>query len=463
MWRFDSDTDAGYWERVDSPTTVALRDVTSTVNGPVAVGDKGIAVGRGRERWGVILENGPGAKGRALYAVDTSDDGKRVWFAGAGGAFGYYDIVSEERRDYSVPRGNSNGFYSLAVAGERGSEKFLVGDGSGHVLPGHMENDEADWSWSTTPSGGNAVQALCHDDDGYGYAVTANANVFMTTADDEWERVGIDGAQNSFYACSFAEGVFLTGGGGGLIHEADNLLDHDDDVTWTPTDLGGFAVYGLDAGHGAQLACGENGNVHIRMAGGDWEQGTYERSTTFNAGLVEDPMIVVGDNGLIVERRNEPPGEREDEGEEEDEEEVGSGDADEPKPSDEEPTAEADVATDDGWDSVDEADSGDGDTFDGLGENHDGDGNPPEAFDEQSSEQVVGVSTDTVEPADDSDGGSGDSGNDPADEPDDEDTDPADEPDEPDGEQNDVSDDSGNDQSDPPDENTDSDADSPDS
>lgn len=493
MWRFDSDTDPGYWEAVDSPTNVTLRDVTSSVNGPVAVGDKGIAVGRGRERWGIVLENGPGAKGRALYAVDTTDDGKRVWFAGAGGALGYYDTVTEERRDYSVPRGNANGFYSLAVAGERGSEKFLVGDGSGHVLPGHMEDNETDWSWSTTPSGGNAVQALCHDDDGYGYAVTANGNVFMTTKEDGWERIGVDGAQNSFYNCTFDDGVFLTGGGSGMVHEAEQLLDHDDDVTWTPTDLGGFAVYGLNAGHGAQLACGEGGNVHVRMEGGDWERGQYDASTTFNAGLVDDPMIVVGGNGLIVERRDEPPEEDEDdeqatggsggsagsggtstgdsdegdggtggaEGGDADGAEGGDadgtegGDADRTEGGDAGcPTDEVAVETDDGWDRV-AAGSADGDPFDGRGENYDGDGNPPAEFDEGSAEQVVEVSTDPVESGDDD--SDGDSGNDPADEPDPEDDDPADEPDQPDGSGNDESDDSGNDEADPPDEDTDSD------
>lgn len=303
MWRFDADTDPGIWVSVDSPTDVTLRDLTSSVNGPVAVGDKGVAIGRGRERWGVILENGPGAKGRPLHAVDTSDDGKRVWFAGAGGAFGYYDIVSETRRDYSVPRGNANRFHALAVAGERGSEKFLLGDGSGNVLPGHMENDETDWSWTTTPSSGNAVQALTHDAEGFGYGVTANGNVFMTTEDDKWERVGIDGAETSFYACSFADGVFLTGGGGGVVYEADKLLDHDDDVVWTPTALGGFAVHGTDAGNGAQLACGEGGNIYVRMAGGDWQRGMYDDSTTFHAGLVDEQMVAVGGNGLIVERR----------------------------------------------------------------------------------------------------------------------------------------------------------------
>ncbi len=453
MWRFDSDTDPGYWVRVDSPTNVTLRDLTSSANGPVAVGDKGVAIGRGRERWGIILENGPGAKSRALYAVDTTDDGERVWFAGAGGAFGYYDIVEEERRDYSVPRGNSNGFYALAVAGQRGEEKFLVGDGSGHVLPGHVEDDETDWSWSTTPNDGNAVQALAHDDDGYGYGVTANGNVFMTTEEEEWEQVGVARSQNSFYDCGFGDGVFVTGGGGGMLYEADKLLDHDDDVVWTPTDLGGFGIYGLDAGHGGQLACGEGGNVYLRQTGGEWAQGRFPDTTSFHAGLIDEQMVLVGGNGLVVERR------RREELSAEQRERFGV----EPRPEPEHDTSTAEAEwtrTSPEGEERGSSQSADGDAFDGRGELYDGDGRRP-----ADSEMRADVSEDRAA------AGSDDSGNDSADPPDgtendvagDPGNDESDPPDEPDGVENDVAGDPGNDEADPPDPNTDSDADSPDS
>lgn len=379
MWTFDSDTDPGYWVPVESPTTVTLRDLAATANGPVAVGDKGVAIGRGQDRWGVILENGPGARSQTLHAVDASDDGERVWFAGAGGAFGYYDLRTEERRDYSVPRGNANTFYSLAVAGDRGEEKFIVGDGAGHVLPGHVENEtETDWSWETTPNAGNAVAALTHDDDGYGYAVDVNSNVFMTTTDDGWTRVGVDDAQGSFYDCAFGDGVFVTGGGNGKAFDAAELVDHDSEATWTPTDLGEFAIHGIDAGHGGQLACGEGGNVHLRQTGGEWAQGTYDGSETFRAGLVDEQMVVVGAGGLIVERR--------------------------------------------GPDEVPENDTAGSGNDGAAGEIHDGDGGAPGESEKESG-------NDPADPPDDPDGGSG---NDAGDEPD------------------------------QPDENTDSDADSPD-
>lgn len=459
MWTFDSDTEPGYWVEVESPTNVTLRDLTSTANGPVAVGDKGVAVGRGQDRWGVILENGPGARSNTLYAVDAADDGERVWFAGAGGAFGYYDLQTGERRDHSVPRGNANAFHSLAVAGDRGEEKILLGDDSGNVLPGHIENEtELDWSWETRPNSGNAVEALAHDDGGYGYAVDAGSNVFMTTADDDWTRVGIEHAQGSFYDSTFGDGVFLTGGGNGMVYEADALVDHDDDAVWTPTDLGGFAVYGLDAGHGAQIACGEGGNVYIRMAGGEWEQGKHDATHTFRAGLVDQQMVVVGASGLIVERRDaeeasEAVKERYGDGSEddsgggyagyEDDEPADGGDgadagdgeggAGDDAASDSEPQPPIESSVE--WVAHPEPSdgsgdgAGDGDRFDGRGENYDGDETTPEEDPENH-------------------GSTADSGNDEADPPDGDDS-GNDEADPPDG------DSSGNDEADPPDESAD--------
>lgn len=432
MWTFDSDTEPGHWVPVETPTNVTLRDLTTTANGPLAVGDKGVAIGRGADRWGVVLEDGPGARSRTLYAVDTTDDGERVWFAGAGGALGYYDLRTEQRRDHSVPRGNANAFYSLTVAGERGSEKLLVGDGSGNVLPARVENgNDVIWDWSTSPNNGNAMEAIAHDDAGYGYAVDVASKVHVTTENDGWETVGIERAEGSFYDCAVGGGRLLIGGGNGRVFEATDLQGTEDPA-WTPSDLGGFTVYGLDAARGGQLACGEGGNVFLRCDDGEWARGTYDGTETFRAGLIGEQMVVVGSNGLVVERRErEAVAENADsdsgDGSGGDDDGVGDGDGDE---SVEWVTHDVSGGSEggddtDGWAS-EPTGSADGDNFDGRGENFDGDDTM--ASDDPENAPV-----------------SGDSGNDESDPPD-----------EPDG------DDSGNDESDPADEDTDSDADSSD-
>ena len=472
MWTFDSDTDPGHWVPVETPTNVTLRDLTTTANGPLAVGDKGVAIGRGADRWGVVLEDGPGARSRTLYAVDTTDDGERVWFAGAGGALGYYDLRTEQRRDHSVPRGNANAFYSLTVAGERGSEKLLVGDGSGTVLPARVENgNDVIWDWSTSPNNGNAMEAIAHDDAGYGYAVDVASKVHMTTENDGWETVGIERAQGSFYDCAVGGGRLLIGGGNGRVFEATGLRGNEDPA-WTPSDLGGFTIYGLDAARGGQLACGEGGNVFLRSADGEWARGTYDGTETFRAGLIGEQMVVVGSNGLVVER-----GEREAVAENVDSDaddgsggnagqQVGDGDGDEsvewvthdvPDGSEGGDGSGSDGGDDgsggsdgpgtdsgstgddtDGWAS-EPTGSADGDNFDGRGENFDGDESHSDSLANQNASRS-GDTDDTM--------ASDDPENAPA--SDDSGSDEADPPDEPDG------DDSGNDEADPADEDTDS-------
>lgn len=111
-----------------------------------------------------------------MWTFDSdTDPGERLWFAGAGGALGYYDLQTERRRDYSKPQGNAGTFYSLTVAGDRGEEKFLVADGSGHVIPAHVSDDsttDVAIDWETTPNAGNAGEAVAHDADGIRRAPT---------------------------------------------------------------------------------------------------------------------------------------------------------------------------------------------------------------------------------------------------------------------------------------------------
>ncbi|MFC7166475.1 hypothetical protein [Halospeciosus flavus] len=186
-WSFDSEAETGTWETVKSPVDVTLRAVTSTANGPCAVGNKGYVIGRSEtEGWGVVIENGPAAAENSLYTVAATDDGKRVWFAGGNGALGYYDLEKHERRDFSEPKGMDATITSLTVSGKRSTEKLLLADDSGNVLPGEMKSDGVtmDWSHISQPAGDSALNALCSSQQGVGYGVDSNANVWQTTSDE---------------------------------------------------------------------------------------------------------------------------------------------------------------------------------------------------------------------------------------------------------------------------------------
>lgn len=317
MWDFDEGVYPGEWREVESPVKTPLYDVVSTQNGPAAVGGKGTVIGRkpGGE-WGVLVEDGPSGKGRALRTVDATDDGERIWFAGDGKSVGYYDLETGERNDYtgaSADGGNpstdelSGTVHALTVAGERGREKLLLADSSGNVLPAHMdEQREGDgfrieWEFPSHPSGDTAVKAIASNPDGVGYAVDNNARIYETTPDEGWEQIGIFDADKSMYAAEIDEDVILVGGSGGFVYE------REDDGRWTPHNVGSFTVRAM-ARDGEEMLAGGAGRLVYREANSRWGRvpwngGTAVRGITFGRG--EQADVAVCKNGAIVEGHRE--------------------------------------------------------------------------------------------------------------------------------------------------------------
>jgi hypothetical protein len=310
MWRFDPEMQTGTWKTVSSPVSVTLHDAVHSANGPVAVGKGGRVVARASDgTWGVIVENGPSARGETLYCADVTDDGKRVWFAGANGALGYYDLPEHARTDCSAPRGVGNAFHGVAVSGARGTEKVLVADGSGNALPGEVTDGEPTWDDPTSASGGAALSALSADGDGIGYAVDSNSNAWRTTASG-WQRIGVADAQNSFYAVTATADVVVVGGGNGRVYEWERPAETDaggtDPVAWTPFTLGSFTVQGLDGDGTELLAGGGSGNLYYRKGERDWTPVGWSGSKSLRGVAVGDPNLAVGKSGTIVEQVSEP-------------------------------------------------------------------------------------------------------------------------------------------------------------
>jgi len=302
MWEFASGDSPARWTAVDSPVPTTYHDVTVTAQGPCAVAAGGAVVARaGDGTWGVVVEDGPSARGETLRAVDATGDGERVWFAGANGALGCYDLPTGRRVDRSQPRGITDAFGALAVDGPRGSEKLLVADGSGHVFPGTVSGRTPDWGPRTRPSGDTAVTALAAAD-GIGYAVDSNAAVYRTTGSEGWERIGVDGAGNGFYAVDATPDRVLVGGGNGRVYGGPA-----DGSAWTPYTLGDFTVRTLATGGPAletgdpQMAGGTDGSLYARGDAG-WRRERWDGSATIRGVASGDSSVAVGSNGLILER-----------------------------------------------------------------------------------------------------------------------------------------------------------------
>jgi hypothetical protein len=311
MWRFDPEMDPGTWEAVASPVSVTLHDVVRTAYGPCAVGKRGRVLGRSADgEWGVVVEDGPGATGETLYCAAATDDGERVWFGGANGALGCYDLRDHSRSDLSEPMGVGNALHGIAVAGERGAEKVLVSDGSGYTLPGAVTSGSPDWEERRKPAGGTTLADVGSDRTGVAYGVDSGGAVWQTTAEG-WRRIGVEDAQNSFYAVSASTEAVVVGGGNGRVFELrpppDPQRGRRDARRWTPFTLGSFTVKALAQRGDRLLAAGTNGTLLVRLVGRDWTNVEWPGSKTLlgvavGASSDDPPGVAVGANGTIVER-----------------------------------------------------------------------------------------------------------------------------------------------------------------
>lgn len=296
MWTFESATTPASWTAVDSPVSVTLHAVVQTANGPCAVGNGGYVVGRATDgTWGVVVDAGIAAENRAIYDVAPTDDGTRLWLVGASGTIGYYDLAAGERRDLSATLESDSALQSVAVSGPRSEEKLLVADANGTVRPADVDGDDPQWGPPTRPATGTVLTDLAADDAGIGYGVDTSANVWVTTEDDGWERVGIDGEGSSLYAVTTGGDGLVVGGGSGRLHVSDESF------RWTPFSVGQATVYALDGDAERTLAGGGSGSVSVRESGGDWRSGDWSGSATIYGVCLGAPSVAVGSGGTILE------------------------------------------------------------------------------------------------------------------------------------------------------------------
>ena len=314
MWELGPDADEPEWHSVESPFEKTLYEVVSTAEGPYAIGAGGTLVanrhdGTQEPDWGIVLDDGPKTRDNQLRGLDVTDDGKRIWFAGSSGALGCYDVVERRKYDYSSPKEMTSTWEGLAVAGKRGSEKVLVANGSGEILPFSVDGFDEDWGVVHKPhEKGSKVAALAAGPDGYGYAVDTSGNAFKTTAQEGWEDIGIVNAQVKFYDI-FAgtdKRVYVAAGDGRLYRYDDSYRD------WTPIGVTeGTALRAFDV-HGKQMVVlGNDGSIYQRNDEQRWQQVHSGTSNDLLDLSLGEPDVAVGKSGTILQR---PRGRTEHEG-----------------------------------------------------------------------------------------------------------------------------------------------------
>jgi hypothetical protein len=294
-----SDVGPGDWQPVKSPTDGTLHAVVTTREGPFAVGEGGVLLGRCNGVWETVLESGLEVTGNGLLGAAISANGRHIWFAGGSGAVGRYDLAGSTVSDFSASLGKTSTWEDVAVAGLAGEEWIYLANGSGEVLRGKNTGSEIDWKGVKKPGTGSSISAIEFVGTGTGFVLDGSTNVFQTTdAGKDWRKVGIPVAGNDLLSLAAMDADSVNvGASGGAVFRYNGF-------TWTELDAGQASVYGLTRDDSQGLATTSEGEV-FEFDEGEWslvaepvDEGLYD--VTF--GTTAAPDVAVGSSGRIVER-----------------------------------------------------------------------------------------------------------------------------------------------------------------
>jgi hypothetical protein len=252
------------WDAVESPTENTLYDVEYTANGAYTVGGAGQVVHRTADGWTKVVDGGPAGNGNTHYGSDVTDDDARLWFVGASGAIGEYNVETGDLNDYSAPMDVTNNFNDVAVTGDAGEANVFVAGDSGKIYYSFENGQAGTWD-SVTPGSGAGIKAIDFHDSRSGHAVDGNQTVFTTSDGTTYEKLGIADSNNNFYAVDSdpSDDVTVSAGGG--------IVWNWDGAEWISQDTGDAALRDVEADGTPGLTVGGGGVVYRRDSDG-WTQ-----------------------------------------------------------------------------------------------------------------------------------------------------------------------------------------------
>jgi hypothetical protein len=282
------------WTAVKTPTGNTLHDVAYTNAGAYAVGGGGLVLKRTSEGWTKILDGGPTGNGNDIYGADVTDDGKRLWFVGASGAIGEYDVETGNLEDRSAPNDHTSNFTSVAVTGPAGEADVYVADDSGAVHYSFANGETGTWEYEV-PGSGDSLNAIDFHGSRAGHVIAEGGNVFATDDGTTWNRIGLEDANVSFYGLdSDAFDDVSVSGGNATVHRYDGS-------EWTPTNLGDADLRDLELDGSDGYAVG-SGGVVFELDDGDWVQNSTPAGENLKAVVRGGVDIAVGAGGTVLEK-----------------------------------------------------------------------------------------------------------------------------------------------------------------
>jgi photosystem II stability/assembly factor-like uncharacterized protein len=287
---------ADEWTTVETPTGNTLYDAARTSDGIYVVGAGGVVLRRTAAGYEKVLDGGPTGNGNSLYGADTTDDGSTLWFVGASGAIGEYDVEAGVLTDHSAPNDVTNNFNDVSVVGDPGSANVYVAGDSGKIYSSFADGATGTWD-ATTPGSGSAINAIDFYDDRSGHAVDGNQTVFYTNDGGSYDRLGIENANYNFYGVDSdgADDVTVSGGGGSVYNW--------DGAEWVRDDTGDAGLRDVEAcaDCGCTLTVGGGGAV-VREREGTWAREATPTGANLKAVVCGPTNVAVGAGGTVIER-----------------------------------------------------------------------------------------------------------------------------------------------------------------
>jgi photosystem II stability/assembly factor-like uncharacterized protein len=286
-------TNTSDFESVESPTENTLYDVTYTTAGAYAVGTGGVVLERASTGWVKLLDGGPTGNGNDLYGADVTDDGKRIWFVGASGAIGEYDVDAGTLTDHSAPMDVTNNFNDVTATGNAGEANVYVAGDSGKMYYSFENGASETWEY-TTPGSGAAINAVDFFDERTGHIVDDNQTVFYTRDGATWDKLGIADANHNFLGVDSDgfDDVWVSGGGGTVFHWNGS--------EWVRSDTGDATLRDIEVENGDGFTVG-GGGVVFERPDSEWVARSTPTGENLKAVVRGDVTIAVGASGSILE------------------------------------------------------------------------------------------------------------------------------------------------------------------
>lgn len=290
------EADPGTWTLVRSATDNTIYDVAMTTDGAYAVAEGGLLLRRQQDTWEVVINDGPSSNGSDLFGLAVTGDGSTLWFVGASGAVGEYDVTTGSLTDHSGFMDVTNNFRDVAVTGDPGSANVYVSGASGKAYYSFGDGDSGTWN-SVTPGNGSELRAIDFFGPRSGALVDANQTVFNTSDGSTWSRIGIADANVSFYGvdADASDDAWVVGGGG-TVYQWNGSQ-------WSPNSIGEPTLRDIEVS-GADdsgLAVGGSGAV-FSHDGTEWTREDTPTGQNLQAVVRGDLSIAVGADGTVLEK-----------------------------------------------------------------------------------------------------------------------------------------------------------------